>query len=345
MPTALITGVNGQDGSYLAEFLLSEGYRVAGTVRNKASNLDRITHIREYIEIAEVDLNDGVSLEKVIHRFRPDEVYNLAARTSGSEVWTDPVMTGEVNALCVTRLLEAIRNFNTGIRFCQASSSEVFGNALDVPQEETTPLRPRNPYGVAKAYAQWITANYREVHGLFAGSSILFNHESPRRALDFVARKISHTAARIKLGLARELRLGNLDARRDWGYAGDYVQAMWLMLQQPAPDDYVVATGETHSVREFCETAFSHMGLNYQDYVLQDHENSRLPEKALLVGNPAKAKRVLGWKPNVTFQALVGMMVDADLRSLQNATQQVASIDGQGPVNYTPNAPPRFGDA
>ena len=212
MRAALITGVNGQDGSYLAEFLLSEGYRVAGTVQNKTSNLDRISHIREYIEIVEMDLKDDVSLEKVIHRFRPDEVYNLAARTSGSQVWTDPVMTGEVNALGVTRLLEAIRNFNTGIRFCQASSSEVFGNALNVPQEETTPLRPRNPYGVAKAYAQWITANYRESHGLFAGSSILFNHESPRRALDFVARKISCMAARIKLGLAKELRLGDLDA-------------------------------------------------------------------------------------------------------------------------------------
>lgn len=344
MRKALITGVNGQDGSYLAEFLLGKGYRVAGTIRSKASSLNLISHIRDDIEIVEADLIDDASLEKMIHRFRPDEVYNLAARTSGSEVWADPVMTGELNALGVTRLLEAIRNFNTGIRFCQASSSEVFGNALDVPQEETTPLRPRNPYGVAKAYAQWMTANYREGHGLFACSSILYNHESPRRAFDFVARKVSHMAARIKLGLAMELRLGNLDARRDWGYAGDYVQAMWLMLQQPTPSDYVVATGETHSVREFCETAFSHLGLNYQDYAIQDQGISRLPEKALLVGNPAKAKRVLGWKPKVTFQGLVRMMVDADIASLQDVPGRVASIDDAEPVNYPRKTSPLPGD-
>jgi GDPmannose 4,6-dehydratase len=344
MPSALITGVNGQDGSYLAEFLLNKGYRVAGTVRDKAGDLDRIAHIRECIDIVEVNLTDPASLENMLHRFRPEEVYNLAARASGSELWAYPVMTGEVNGLCVTRLLEAIRSFNTNIRFCQASSSEVFGNALDVPQEETTPLRPRNPYGVAKAYAHWITANYREVYGLFAGSSILYNHESPRRALEFVTRKISYTVARIKLGLARELRLGNLEAKRDWGFAGDYVRAMWLMSQQPTPDDYIVATGETHSVREFCEIAFSHVGLNYQDYVVQDHENFRLPETALLVGNPAKAKRLLGWKPIVTFQGLVRMMVDADLRSLQNAPPQVASMDGADLGNYTQNAPHPLGD-
>jgi GDPmannose 4,6-dehydratase len=328
MPTALITGVNGQDGSYLAEFLLGKGYRVVGSVRSLTSNLDRIARILECIEIVETDLRDLTSLEDLIRRVQPNEIYNLAARTSGSELWADPVRTGEVNALYVARVLEAIRKCRADIRFCQASSSEVFGNAHVAPQDESTPLRPRNPYGVAKAYAHWITANYRDAYDMFAGSCILFNHESPRRALQFVTRKISHAAARIKLGLASELRLGNLEARRDWGFAGDYVQAMWLMLQQPKPADYVIATGETHSVREFCEVAFSHVGLNYRDYVIQDPENFRSSEAALLVGNPLAAKRVLGWQPNVTFQELVWMMVDADLASLPNAPTQVAQING-----------------
>jgi GDPmannose 4,6-dehydratase len=328
MPTALITGVNGQDGSYLAELLLGKGYRVAGTVRNLASSLDRIAHIRKRIEIVELDLRELTSLEEIIRKVRPNEIYNLAARASGSELWTDPVLTGEINALCVTDLLEAIRKCRVDIRFCQASSSEIFGNAQVAPQDESTPLRPRNPYGAAKTYAHWITANYRDAYEMFAGSCILFNHESPRRALQFVTRKISHTVARIKLGLAGELRLGNLEARRDWGFAGDYIQAMWLMLQQPKPADYVIATGETHSVREFCEVAFSHVGLNYQDYVIQDPENFRPTEAALLVGNPSAAKRVLGWQPNVTFQELVWMMVDADLGSLRNAPTQVAQING-----------------
>jgi GDPmannose 4,6-dehydratase len=324
MRTALITGVNGQDGSYLAEFLLGKDYRVVGTVRSLASDLHRIANIRQCIEILELDLLDSTSLEDLIRRVQPNEIYNLAARASGSELWTDPVLTGEINALCVARLLEAIRKCEADIHFCQASSSEIFGNAQVAPQDESTPLRPRNPYGAAKTYAHWITANYRDAYGLFAGSCILFNHESPRRALQFVTRKISHTVARIKLGLESELRLGNLEARRDWGFAGDYVQAMWLMLQQPKPADYVIATGVTHSVREFCEVAFSHVDLNYLDYVVQDPENFRPSEAALLVGNPSSAKRVLGWQPNVTFQELVQVMVDADLVSLRNAPAQVA---------------------
>lgn len=321
MPTALIAGMSGQDGSYLAEFLLHKGYRVVGTVRNKASNPDRIARLGQCIEVVELDLKDLASLEDILRKFRPDEVYNLAARASGSELWRYPILTGEVNGLSVTRLLEGIRNVDRNIRFCQASSSEMFGNAVDVPQDETTPLRPRNPYGVAKAYAHWITANYRDVQGLFAGSAILYNHESPRRPLEFVTRKISYAVAGIKLGLASELRLGNLEARRDWGFAGDYVQAMWLMLQQPKPDDYVIATGQPHSVREFCEIAFSHVGLNYQHYVVQDEENFRVPETTTLVGNPAKAKQLLGWQPKVPFEALVRMMVDADLRSVEKLPQ------------------------
>ena len=328
MPTALITGVNGQDGSYLAEFLLSKGYRVAGTVRNLACNLDRIAGIRECIEILELDLQNLTSVEDIIRRVQPNEIYNLAARASGSELWVDPVLTGEINALCVTRLLETIRKCDADIRFCQASSSEIFGNAQVAPQDESTPLRPRNPYGAAKTYAHWITANYRDAYGMFAGSCILFNHESPRRPLQFVTRKISHTVASIKLGLSSELRLGNLEARRDWGFAGDYVQAIWLMLQQPRPADYVIATGETHSVREFCEVAFSHVDLNYRDYVKQDPENFRSSEAALLVGNSSAAKQAFGWKPTVTFEDLVRMMVDADLASLRDSSTQVAQING-----------------
>jgi GDPmannose 4,6-dehydratase len=257
-------------------------------------------------------------LEDILRKCKPDEVYNLAARASSSEFWTQPVLTAELNALAVTRLLDAIRTVDRNVRFVQASSSEVFGNAAEVPQTEATPFHPRNPYGVAKAFGHWTTVIYRERYGLFACSSILYNHESPRRGLEFITRKVSRAVAKIKLGQARELRLGNLESKRDWGFACDYVQAMWLMLQQPAPDDYVVATGEAHSVRELCEVAFSHVGLNYQDYVVQDRENFRPADTALLVGNPAKAERLLGWKRTVTFLDLVRMMVEADLSSIQN---------------------------
>jgi len=318
MPTALITGVNGQDGSYLAEFLLLKGYRVVGTTSNQNTDRDRIPHIREKVEIVEVDLLDQGLVEDILRKHKPDEVYNLAARASSSELWTEPVQTGDLNALTVARILEAIRRIDHNARFVQASSSEMFGNAMETPQTETTPIRPRNPYGVAKAYGHWITVNYREHHEVFACSSILYNHESPRRGLELVSRKITHAVATISLGLARELRLGDLEARRDWGFAGDYVQAMWLMTQQPKPDDYVIATGETHSVRDFCELAFAHAGLDYRDFVIEDFANYRPAESALLVGNPAKAHSVLGWEPTVPFQKLVEMMVDADLRAVQD---------------------------
>jgi GDPmannose 4,6-dehydratase len=318
MPVALITGVNGQDGSYLAEFLLQKGYHVVGTTLNRNINQERILHLREKIEIVETDLLAQTLLEDILRKCKPDEVYNLAARASSSEFWTQPVLTAELNALAVTRLLDAIRTVDRNVRFVQASSSEVFGNAAEVPQTEATPFHPRNPYGVAKAFGHWTTVIYRERYGLFACSSILYNHESPRRGLEFITRKVSRAVAKIKLGQARELRLGNLESKRDWGFACDYVQAMWLMLQQPAPDDYVVATGEAHSVRELCEVAFSHVGLNYQDYVVQDRENFRPADTALLVGNPAKAERLLGWKRTVTFLDLVRMMVEADLSSIQN---------------------------
>jgi GDPmannose 4,6-dehydratase len=318
MPVALITGVNGQDGSYLAEFLLQKGYHVVGTTLNRNINQERILHLREKIEIVETDLLAQMLLEDILRKCKPDEVYNLAARASSSEFWTQPVLTAELNALAVTRLLDAIRTVDRNVRFVQASSSEVFGNAAEVPQTEATPFHPRNPYGVAKAFGHWTTVIYRERYGLFACSSILYNHESPRRGLEFITRKVSRAVAKIKLGQARELRLGNLESKRDWGFACDYVQAMWLMLQQPAPDDYVVATGEAHSVRELCEVAFSHVGLNYQDYVVQDRENFRPADTALLVGNPAKAERLLGWKRTVTFLDLVRMMVEADLSSIQN---------------------------
>jgi GDPmannose 4,6-dehydratase len=326
MPIALITGVNGQDGSYLAEFLLLKGYRVVGTTPDRNAGNELFLPVREKIEIVATDLLDQGLMEDILREYKPDEVYNLAARASSSELWTQPVLTGEVNALAVARLLQAIRAIDHRMRFIQASSSEIFGNTTEVPQTEATTIHPRNPYGVAKAYGHWTTAIYREHEGMFACSCILYNHESPRRGLEFVTRKISHTVARISLGLATELRLGNLDAKRDWGFAGDYVRAMWLILQQPTPDDYIVATGETHSVREFCEIAFSHVGLNYQDYVVQDPQNFRLAETGLLVGNPAKAKRLLGWKPTVTFPALVRMMVEADLRSIQNIPQHLTSF-------------------
>jgi GDPmannose 4,6-dehydratase len=320
MRRALITGINGQDGSYLAELLLNHGYHIMGTVRrhpNSASDNACIGRVPKAVDIVESELVGHSSTESLVHRFRPDEVYNLAARASSSELWTEPISTGELNALAVVRLLDAIHRADHRIRFVQASSSEVFGNAAEAPQTESTPFHPRNPYGVAKAFGHWITAVYREQRGLFACSCILYNHESPRRGKEFVTRKISHGVATIKRGLANELRLGDLDARRDWGFAGDYVRAMWLSLQQSLPDDYVVATGESHSVREFCEIAFSHVGLRYEDYVAQDRESFRSPETALLVGDPAKAKRILGWGPTVTFEELVTTMVDADLRSLE----------------------------
>jgi GDPmannose 4,6-dehydratase len=319
MPTALITGVNGQDGSYLAESLLSKGYRVIGTTPDQNIDQDRILHIRENIDIVEANLLDQEQVEDVLRKYKPDEVYNLAARASSSELWTQPVLTGELNALTVARILDAIRKIDHKVRFVQASSSEVFGNATEVPQTEATPFHPRNPYGVAKAYGHWITRIYQEHHGLFACSCILYNHESPRRGLEFVSRKISHTVAKISLGEAKELRLGRLDARRDWGFAGDYVEAMWLVLQQARPDDYVIATGETHSVRDFCEVAFTHVGLDYKDFVIEDIANCRPAETGLLVGNPAKALRILGWKPRVTFGDLVRMMVDADLKTIQDS--------------------------
>jgi len=326
MPTALITGVNGQDGSYLAEFLLGRRYVVIGTVRpGGGARLQRIAHLLRQIEVIELGLSDSETLENVIRRYAPDEVYNLAARASGLGLWDSPVATGEINGLFVTRLLEAIHKVDAGIRFCQASSSEIFGNAVQTPQDEMTPFRPRNPYGAAKVYAQSVTANYRDIYGLFAGSAILFNHESPRRTLDFVSRKITYTAAAIKRKKATELRLGNLAATRDWGFAGDYVEAMWRMLQHSTPGDYVIATGKSHSVRDFCEKAFSCVDLDYRHYVTQDQGDQRSPETTRLVGNPAKAKRELDWEPAVGFEELIKIMVDADLMADGPALQQVAT--------------------
>jgi GDPmannose 4,6-dehydratase len=317
--TALITGVTGQDGSYLAEFLLEKGYRVVGMVRRTSTvNFDRIKHIQDQIEIVQGDLLDQSSLMEIIRAYQPDEVYNLAAQSFVPTSFSQPVLTGEFTALGVTRLLEAIRHVKPDARFYQASSSEMFGKVVEVPQRETTPFYPRSPYGVAKVYGHWITVNYRESYGMFACSGILFNHESPRRGLEFVTHKVTHAAARIKLGLQRELRLGNLEARRDWGYAGDYVRGMWLMLQQDQPDDYVLATGKMHSVRELCEVAFGHVGLDWRDYVVVDPKHYRPAEVDLLVGDASKARRVLGWEPSVNFEQLVRMMVDADLQALQN---------------------------
>lgn len=318
MPTALITGITGQDGSYLAEFLLQKGYRVVGMVRRASThNYERIQHLLDQITLVQGDLHDQGSLLGILEEYEPDEVYNLAAQSFVPTSWNQPALTAEVTALGVTRMLEAIRYVNPKIRFYQASSSEMFGKVLEVPQRETTPFYPRSPYGVAKVYGHWITVNYRESFGLFAVSGILFNHESPRRGLEFVTRKISDGVARIKLGLAKELRLGNLEARRDWGFAGDYVQAMWLMLQQEQAEDFVVGTGETHSVREFCELAFEHVGLDYRDFVVQDERFYRPAEVDLLVADPSKAHAKLGWEPSVSFPELVKMMVDADLERLQ----------------------------
>jgi len=313
-PRALITGITGQDGSYLAELLLDKGYEVVGMLRRSSTvNFERITHIQDRVTLVSGDLLDEVSMINILREHRPSEVYNLAAQSFVQTSWGQPVLTGETTALGVTRVLDAIRIVDPEIRFYQASSSEMFGKVLEVPQKESTPFYPRSPYGVAKVYGHWITVNYRESYGLHANSGILFNHESPRRGLEFSTRKISHGVARIKLGLDTTLPMGNLDAQRDWGYAADYVRAMWLMLQQEEPGDYVVATGETHSVRELCELAFGHVGLDYRDHVTQDERFMRPAEVDLLVGDPSLAREKLGWKPEVDFPNLVRMMVDADL--------------------------------
>jgi GDPmannose 4,6-dehydratase len=314
MPTALITGITGQDGSYLAEFLLAKGYRVVGVVRRSSTTpYERIAHLVDRIELVSADLLDQTSLTEAVHDCQPDEIYNLGAQSFVQASWFQPVLTGEFTALGVTRILEAMKKAAPKARFYQASSSEMFGKVHETPQREATPFYPRSPYGVAKVYGHWITVNYRESFGLYAVSGILFNHESPRRGTEFVTRKVSDAVARIKLGQQKELRLGNLDARRDWGFAGDYVEAMWLMLQQKEPDDFVVATGDTRTVRELCEVAFSHAGLDYREYVKQDPKFFRPAEVDLLVGDASKAHKQLGWKPKVTFEQLVKMMVDADL--------------------------------
>ena len=324
MPKALITGITGQDGSYLAELLLEEGYQVVGMVRRTSTlNFHRLAHIQDQIELVPGDLCDQVSLIHLLEENQPDEIYNLAAQSFVQTSWNQPVFTGDVTALGVTRILDAIRLVNSKIRFYQASSSEMFGKVVEVPQSESTPFYPRSPYGVAKVYGHWITINYRESYDLHATSGILFNHESPRRGLEFVTRKITHHVARIKLGLANEVRLGNLDSKRDWGYAGDYVRAMWLMLQQDTPEDFVVATGETHSVQEFLEEAFGHVDLDWHDYVVQDPRYMRPAEVDLLVGDATKAKRLLGWEPSVSFKELVRMMIDADLKTLQDGVTPV----------------------
>jgi GDPmannose 4,6-dehydratase len=317
--TALITGITGQDGSYLAELLLEKGYRVVGMTRRTSTDVhERIQHIFEDIEFVSGDLLDQTSITTIIETVRPDEVYNLAAQSFVPTSWSQPVLTGEFTALGVTRVLEAIRAVNPKIRFYQASSSEMFGKVQEVPQNEGTPFYPRSPYGVAKVYGHWITVNYRESYNMFAVSGILFNHESARRGKEFVTRKISDGVARIKLGLQKELLLGNLDAQRDWGFAGDYVRAMWMMLQQDHPDDYVIATGRTHSVRDFCRIAFECAGLgSYEDYVRMDPRFMRPAEVDMLIGDPGKAHRVLGWKPEVTFEQLVELMVQADLERLR----------------------------
>jgi GDPmannose 4,6-dehydratase len=314
MPTALITGITGQDGSYLAELLLKKGYRVVGVARRSSTvNTERIKHILDDIMVVQGDLQDQGSLLSLLEEYKPEEIYNLAAQSFVPTSWSQPALTGDITGLGVTRMLEAIRFVNPKIRFYQASSSEMFGKVQEVPQKESTPFYPRSPYGVAKMYGHWITVNYRESFNIFATSGILFNHESPRRGLEFVTRKITNGVARIKLGSLKELRLGNLDARRDWGFAGDYVEAMWLMLQQDTPDNYVIGTGETHSVREFCEIAFSHVGLDYKQYVIQDEKFYRPAEVDLLISDPTKARSVLKWEPAVSFKELVTMMVDADV--------------------------------
>ncbi|HET6764889.1 MAG TPA: GDP-mannose 4,6-dehydratase, partial [Longimicrobiaceae bacterium] len=320
-------GITGQDGSYLAELLLEKGYRVFGLVRRSSTvTFERIEHIQDRVEMLSGDLTDQNSLLYAMQQSEPDEVYNLAAQSFVQTSWTQPVLTGDVTGLGVTRMLEAVKVFNPKTRFYQASSSEMFGKVQAVPQREDTPLYPRSPYGVAKVYGHWATINYRESYGMYAVSGILFNHESPRRGLEFVTRKVTDGVARIKLGIARELRLGNMDAQRDWGFAGDYVRAMWLMLQQDQPDDYVVATGETHSVRDLVETAFQRVGLDWQDYVVQDPRFMRPAEVDLLVGDPAKAREKLGWRDETSFRDLVHMMVDADLERLSGPAGRIPAF-------------------
>ncbi len=316
---ALITGITGQDGSYLAELLLEKGYEVCGMVRRASvEKFERIEHLRSRLDLRQADLLDQLSLIELVKEFRPHEIYNLAAQSFVPTSWNQPMLTAEFDAVGVTRVLEAVRLVDPSIRLYQASSSEMFGKVREVPQRETTPFHPRSPYGVAKVYGHFITVNYRESYGIFACSGILFNHESPRRGLEFVTRKVSWGAAQIKLGLAKELRLGNLEARRDWGFAGDYVEAMWRMLQQPEPDDYVVATGENHSVRDLVEIAFEHAGLDWKKFVKTDPSLLRPAEVDTLIGDSSKARAKLGWKPRVGFTELVRMMVDADLDRLRN---------------------------
>lgn len=315
MKTALITGITGQDGSYLAELLLNKQYKVYGLKRRTSTpNLDNIQHIEDEIDFIPGDLMDLASIMEAINISKPDEVYNLAAQSFVGDSWSQPILTSQITAIGVTNLLEAIRRIKPDVRFYQASSSEMFGMVTEVPQRETTPFYPRSPYAVAKVYGHWITVNYRESYDFHACSGILFNHESPRRGIEFVTRKISDAVAQIKLGKKNELRLGNLEAKRDWGYAGDYVEAMWLMLQKNKPDDFVIATGETHTVKEFVEVAFQHVGLNWEDFVVQDPKFMRPAEVDLLLGDPDKAKRILGWKPTVSFEQLVKMMVESDLK-------------------------------
>src|SRR5688572_23312474 len=322
---ALITGITGQDGSHLAELLLDKGYEVIGMVRRSSTvNFERIAHIQDKITFVPGDLLDEVSMISMLQEHQPQEVFNLAAQSFVQTSFSQPVLTGEITGLGVTRILDAIRIADPSIRFYQASSSEMFGKVVEVPQSEETPFYPRSPYGVAKLYGHWITVNYRESYDLHASSGILFNHEGPRRGLEFVTRKISHAVARIKLGQAKELHLGNLEGQRDWGFAGDYVEAMWRMLQQDEPGDYVVATGETHSVREFCEVAFSHVGLHWEDHVTTDEKFFRPAEVDLLVGDPSKAKKELGWEPAVRFDGLVRMMVDADLELLTGGLDAIS---------------------
>ena len=318
MKRALITGITGQDGSYLAELLLEKGYKVYGMVRRASTeNFERIEHIRDRITIVQADLLDQLSLIELVEDVEPDEVYNFAAQSFVPTSWIQPALTGEFTALGVTKVLEAIKLVNRKIKFYQASSSEMFGKVIEIPQNEKTPFHPRSPYGVAKAYGHFITVNYRESYDMFTVSGILFNHESPRRGLEFVTRKISDGVARIKLGLAKDLRLGNLNARRDWGYAGDYVEAIWMMMQEKKPRDFVIATGKAHTVRDFARAAFDHAGLNWKKYVKVDAALIRPAEVNRLLGDSTQARRVLGWKPRVDFKGLVAMMVDADIARLQ----------------------------
>jgi GDPmannose 4,6-dehydratase len=314
MKTALVTGITGQDGSYLAELLLEKGYRVVGVVRRSSTTpYERIAHLVDRVELVSADLLDQTSLTDAVGEFAPDEIYNLAAQSFVQTSWSQPVLTCEFTGLGVTRMLEAMKKAAPKARFYQASSSEMFGKVVESPQTESTPFYPRSPYGVAKVYGHWITVNYRESFNLYAVSGILFNHESPRRGLEFVTRKVTDAAARIKLGLLKEVRLGNLDSRRDWGFAGDYVDAMWRMLQLDEPDDFVIGTGHTCSVRDLCDAAFSHLGLDYREFVKQDPKYFRPAEVDLLVADPGRAKEKLGWEPKVTFNELVAMMVEADL--------------------------------